>query len=203
MSPTDQTPRLWTREAVLDHALEVAGVEPPAGRNARDRLRQFDALTHFLDRSEPHEGAPPTPGVPSRSERIPILTEGRAHLVRLADREARQERRRRERITPITPEGPMSDPHYGRVIIEDPKETVRREQADAARRAAEDGRAIPEVVRLFVTAFDNAWRTAQPEPVREHRARELAKAVLDAPERDRGPLIAWLLHRLAARRALR
>lgn len=87
----------------------------------------------------------------------------------------------------------------GQVVEEPAAETARREEADAARRAAAEVRAVPELIQRYVINFDGAWASSQPDAVRAHRTRELIRAILAGPERDREPLLTWLLDRQTRR----
>jgi hypothetical protein len=192
---TTALPRLWTGEAVLEHALAVAGVEPPKGRNARRRLAQFDALTGFLDRTDSADGAP-TPGVPSRLERDRLLAAARPYLVKLAAKEARAKpRRRRRHITPTRTETPMRTDYKPGHVIEGPRE----EPAKPATNGHLPG--IPEVVAPYLARFELLFRTpsAQPSAVLTHEAYRLAKVLLDCPPRDQEHILARILFRLATR----
>jgi hypothetical protein len=196
--------RLEATHQEAHHTLEgLAGrdVTELSARRARNRLRQVRRLMAYLNRTDHvHDD------VPCREERVRLVGPTIAALAKLAKgtRSPRRERQHPVQISeqPQPPkETPMTERLFnpGGIVEERPEDTARREQADAARRAAAETRGIPETVVPYLRDFDNCWRVAQTEAVREHRARELAKAILNQPERDRAPLVAWVIHRLARR----
>ncbi len=177
-----ELPRLWTGEAVLDRALEVAGLARPKNRKGchdahRRRLEQFDALT----------GCSTSGSTPDR-----LLTQARQHLTRLAEREARQEQRRTRRRK----ETPMPErPYNPGGIVQGPRE----EPAKPVTNGRVPG--IPEVVAPFLARFELLFRTpsAQPSAVLTHEAYRLAGVLLDCPEKDRVHILARILFRFGAR----
>jgi hypothetical protein len=191
MSATREFPRLWTGEAVLDRALEVAGLERPKdGKNRkghhahRRRLAEFDRLIG----STPHAD--------------PLLTQARQHLVRLAEREARQRKRRHTIST--TKESSMADrciveghPHHSGAgcVIEGPRE----EPAKPVTNGRVPG--IPEIVAPYLARFETIFSGPTSSAVLTHEAYRLAGVLLDCPEKDRVHIVARILFRLATRGA--
>jgi hypothetical protein len=165
-------------------------------RRARNRLRKLKGLMRMLDKTD-HVCASE---VPCREERHRLIDPVLADLEKLA-KQTHHARRERPPITP-TKETPMIErcvveghPHHrAGCILEGP----RTEPA----RPATNGHApadLPEVVGLHLTAFESALRVPTTQPVRLHRAEELARAVLTFPPDAQRRMVASLFFRLATR----
>src|SRR5262245_45922959 len=117
--------------------------------------------------------------------------------------DARPARRTRTMPAPTRKESPMStySPHApGQVVEETAEEREQREQRAAAQQAAAPPE-FPAALWPWITTCEGVFAVPNPVAVRRQRVLDLARVVLDYPERDRVALIAELLHRAYLRAA--
>ena len=112
-------------------------------------------------------------------------------------------RRERKRIPTAKETPPMpSDPYHrpGQVVEEPVEETQRREQAAAARQAAAPPDFPPKLMP-YIHACEGVYSVPNFRAVEWQGARDLTRAALDYPERDREDLVTALVDRFLRRAA--
>ena len=179
-------------------------------RAAQALVDRMTALEAFLV----HTDHLTTAGVPTREQRAALIGPQLDALLALGVRPRRLghylARRatppRRMKTTTTTKEPIMPNDKYesykpGGVVDEPPEETARRAEADAARRTAAAARTrSPRIAGVVTMQMSlRGQRYEKPEAVREHRSRELVRAILAGAERDHVPLLTWLVDRQTRR----
>ena len=166
---------------------------------ARNRLYQIKASLAFLNRTD----RVAADDVPSREERDRLLAPVLADLAKLAKRAPRRERK----PLPTTKESPMSTsrclveghPRHDGVgcVIDDPNAPPPAPPANRATAPA-----FPPALVPNIHACEGVYVVPNPDPVRRHRARDLARVVLDHAEGSRGAGRGPLLSLLDAERTM-
>jgi hypothetical protein len=179
--------------------MTVLDVRQLTALRARNRLRQMRALLKFLNRTD-HAAAD---GVPTRDERDRLLAPVRAELEKVA-KQVRAARRDRKPITSMK-ETPMATercvvlghPHHASgCVIEGPHEEP---PAPASNGVALPG--FPLALQSEIPACEGIFFVPNFDQVRRQRVLDLARTVLDYPERDRVALVASLFYRFLMRAA--
>lgn len=164
---------------------------------AKRRHRELLALLRVLNRTDGAAG--PDDAIPSREERDRLCGPILAELKRVARRAPARGPRA---ATPTEPPPPPSGPrclreghpgHIGGCVIEDP------DYQPPPPPAREPGPGIPPALTAYVVATEGVFTVTNPDAVRRQRVLDLARVVLDYPERDRGQIVAALFYRFLMR----